>query len=140
MILVDTSIIVGYFRGAVGVAYDAFNELLNSDVALGIEDHIYQEVLQGARTSREFETLKEFLLTLRRYELRFGRQSYENAARRYALCRKIGVTIRTTVDVLIAETAIENHLYLLHHDRDFINMARVIKELELYLPASTAED
>ena len=36
------------------------------------------------------------------------------------------------IDLLIAETAIENDLYLLHDDNDFINMAKVIKELKLY--------
>ena len=46
-------------------------------------------------------------------------------------CRRGGVTIRSTVDLLIAETAIENNIPLLHDDADFVNMARIITELKL---------
>ncbi|MBR0100920.1 MAG: PIN domain-containing protein [Treponema sp.] len=65
------------------------------------------------------------------YSLKLGIQSYENAASLNFRCRRKGVTIRSTVDLLIAETAIENNIPLLHDDEDFVNMARVITELKL---------
>ncbi|MFZ4614772.1 MAG: twitching motility protein PilT [Rectinemataceae bacterium] len=43
-----------------------------------------------------------------------------------------GITIRSTIDLLIAKTAIENDLLLLHNDRDFTNMAKSIPELRMY--------
>ncbi|MEI6385035.1 MAG: hypothetical protein WCQ50_00260 [Spirochaetota bacterium] len=46
--------------------------------------------------------------------------------------RKAGITIRSTMHLLIAQTAIENDLLLLHDDRDFTNMARAIPELRMY--------
>jgi predicted nucleic acid-binding protein len=58
--------------------------------------------------------------------------SYESAARLYFLCRKKGITIRSTIDFLIAQTAIENNLVLMHNDEDFNTMAKVIKELKVY--------
>ncbi|AEF81635.1 PIN domain-containing protein [Leadbettera azotonutricia] len=45
---------------------------------------------------------------------------------------KNGITIRSTVDLIIAETAIENNLYILHDDSDFTNMAKIIGEIEIY--------
>jgi predicted nucleic acid-binding protein len=41
-------------------------------------------------------------------------------------CRKKGITIRSTIDCLIAQTALENDLILLHEDYDFDLMAKVI--------------
>ena len=44
---------------------------------------------------------------------------------------KKGITIRSTIDLLIAETAIENNIALLHDDEDYVNMSKVITELKL---------
>jgi len=53
------------------------------------------------------------------------------AARIYGACRAAGVTIRSSVDCLIARIAIEHDLALLHDDRDFEDIARVVSELRL---------
>jgi predicted nucleic acid-binding protein len=47
-------------------------------------------------------------------------------------CRRAGITIRSTIHLLIAQTAIENNLYLLHKDEDFTNIAKIIPELKIY--------
>jgi predicted nucleic acid-binding protein len=88
--------------------------------------------LQGAKSDKEFAQLKEYLDTLKFYNLYNGKKSFENAASIYVRCRKSGVTIRSTIDLLIAQTAIENDLSLLHNDNDYANMAKVILELKLY--------
>jgi predicted nucleic acid-binding protein len=133
MILVDTSIIIGYFKGLEGEPYTVFDELLAGEEPLGIENHIYQEVLQGAKSNKEFLQLKEFLNTFSFYNLFWEKKSYENASLIYMKCRRAGITIRSTIDVIIVETAIENNLVLLHDDNDFVQMAKVIKELKLYM-------
>lgn len=56
--------------------------------------------------------------------------SYEAAALIYLNCRRKGVTIRSSLDCLTAQCAIENKLTLLHNDYDFKHMAGVITELE----------
>jgi predicted nucleic acid-binding protein len=61
------------------------------------------------------------LITLPFYELEYGRQSFENAALLYTHCRNKRITIRSTLDVLIAEIALENSLYILHDDNDYTN-------------------
>ncbi|MCK5488248.1 MAG: PIN domain-containing protein, partial [Desulfobacterales bacterium] len=50
---------------------------------------------------------------------------YISAAQLYRTCRKRGITIRKTVDCLIAQTAIEHGVPLLHNDKDFDRIASV---------------
>ena len=63
------------------------------------------------------------------WALHFGlldeKESYAAAARIYFDCRKKGITVNSTVDCLIAQTAIENDLTLLHNDADFDRMRKV---------------
>ncbi|ULQ58480.1 PIN domain nuclease [Brucepastera parasyntrophica] len=132
MILVDTSVLIGYFKGAPGLPYKKFDNIIENNIPFGINNVIYQEVLQGSRTEKEFDTLKEYLRTVLFYDVRDGNHSYEEAAYMYYKCRKAGVTVRSSVDLIIARTAIENNLYLLHDDNDFIHIAKVIKDLRLY--------
>jgi predicted nucleic acid-binding protein len=66
-----------------------------------------------------------YLETHRFYGLRDEKKSYAAAARIYFDCRKKGITINSTVDCLIAQTAIENDLTLLHNDADFDRIQRV---------------
>jgi predicted nucleic acid-binding protein len=104
----------------------------SNNIPYGINNHIYLELLQGARNESEYTILKEYLNTLPFYELKYGKKSYENAALLNIKCREHGITIRSTIDLVIAETAIENNLYILHNDNDYTNMAKVIPELRTY--------
>jgi predicted nucleic acid-binding protein len=56
---------------------------------------------------------------------------YDKAARLFYHLRRHGVTVRKSVDVLIALTAIENGVLLLHDDRDFAAMAKWEPKLKL---------
>ena len=132
MILVDTSVLIGYFKGTAGLPYKKFDEIIENNIPFGINNVIYQEVLQGSKTEKEFNQLKEYLQTVSFYDVHNGIQSFEEAAFKYYRCRKVGVTVRSSIDLIIAQTAIENNLYLLHNDNDFINIAKVFKELRLY--------
>ena len=62
------------------------------------------------------------------------KKSYENAALMYYKCRKAGITPRSTIDMLIAQTAIDNNLLLFHNDTDFVKISSVIPELKLLPP------
>jgi predicted nucleic acid-binding protein len=132
MILVDTSVLIGYLKGTHGTIFDQFDEIISNNIAYGINPFIYQELLQGARDDKEFKTLKSYLATIPVFNLLKGIQSHENAAKINFLCRRSGITIRSSIDLLIAETAIENKLQLMHCDSDFDNMSKVVPELQLY--------
>ena len=131
MILIDTSVLIGYLKGFSGEPYKKFDEILNNNISFGINNFIYQEVLQGVLNEREFDKLKEYLDTFNFYDLS-GRDSYVQAAKLYFKCRKHGISIRSTIDLLIAQTAIENDLYLLHNDKDYDKIAKISKELKIY--------
>jgi len=131
MILIDTSVIIGYLKGFKGEPFDRLDSLIEHNIPVGVCNHVYQEVLQGAKDEKEFGQLKEYLNTMDFYELRYGKKSYEDAALLYFKCRKAGITPRSTIDLIIAQIAIDNHLLLLHHDSDFVKISQVIPDLKL---------
>lgn len=132
MILVDTSVLIDYFKGIESEPAKLFDEIVEHGIPYGINTFVYQELLQGSKTINELNTLKEYLETIPFYELKYSKESYEKAAFLNFQCRKNGITVRSTIDLLIAEIAIENNLLLLHNDKDFDKMSKVIKELRIY--------
>lgn len=131
MILVDTSVLIAYFKGIDNNATEKFARVLANNIPFGINNFIYQELLQGVSNEKDFIKLKGYLETQKFYELQNGRKSYEDSAKIYYQCRKAGFTIRSTIDTLIVQTAIENNLVLLHDDNDFTNITKVIKDLNI---------
>lgn len=129
--LIDTSVWIDYFQQRDTEASTHFLEILNRGHPYGITSVVYQEVLQGADSERDLIRLAAYLSTQRFYHPRHPVASYEAAARLFFRCRRKGVTIRSTIDCLIAQVAIENELYLVHNDRDFDHIARVIPALRI---------
>jgi predicted nucleic acid-binding protein len=132
MILVDTSVIIDLLRSQRNAKVELLEDIMDKKIPWGICEYVYQEVLQGSRDVGEFGKLKEYFDTLPIYFMKFGKASFERAAMLNIRCRKSGITIRSTIDLLIAETAIENDVALLHNDSDFDNMGKVITELRQY--------
>ena len=126
MILVDTSVLIDLFKGNDNDAVRDFREIIQQQVPFGISSVIYQEVLQGARTRKEYDFLNEYLSTQRFFNPKDHLTSYAGAAEIYYNCRKNGVTIRSTIDCLIAQIALEHKLLLLHNDKNFTAMIPVI--------------
>ena len=125
MILVDTSVLIDFFRGINNPAKVRFKSILEQDIPFGITALIYQEVLQGAKSEKEYADLNKYLSSQRFFHPKDPIETFAKAARLYFRCRKKGITIRSTVDCLIARISIENKLLLLHNDRDFEAMAAV---------------
>jgi len=119
MILVDTSVLIDFFKGVENSSTEQLNTILRKNLPFGINHFIYQELLQGSKTDRDFKLLKKYLDTQVFYDFKNGRESYSEAAKIFITLRKKGITIRGTVDCLIARMAIENDLFLLHNDDDF---------------------
>ena len=126
MILVDTSVLIDYLRGTENEPARRFQYVLDYNLPFGISSFVYQEVLQGVKSEIDFQTVKGYLDTQRFYGLKDEKESYAAAAQIYLKCRKKGVTIYSTIDCLIAQTAIENDLFLLHNDSDFERMNKII--------------
>lgn len=131
MILVDTSVLVDWLRGTTNPAGEKFDHLLDADQPFGICSIVCQEVLQGAKNRQEFDLLRGYLGTQRFFHPLHPTDSYIAAAEIYFACRRNGLTIRSTVDCLIAQIALENDVLLLHNDRDFDFISQVT-DLQCY--------
>ena len=131
MILVDTSVLIDLFKGASNGPANRMREVLGHNIPFGITSVIYQEVLQGAKSEKEYNLLRDYLSSQRFFHPQDAVKTYEDAARIYFSCRKKGVTIRSTIVCLIAQIALEQDLVLLHNDRSFDAIVPIIK-LRLY--------
>ncbi len=131
MILVDTSVLIDFFKGTKNMESRKFEVVLQKKIPFGISSFIFQEVLQGAGSEKEYSLLRNYLSTQRFYNPTDPVESFEKAARLYMDCRKKGITIRSSVDCLIAVTALEHDLFLLHNDNDYALMQKVIP-LKIY--------
>ena len=132
MILVDTSVWIDFLRGHETDAVTSLDAIMTQGYVFGLTGVIYQELLQGADSQANYERLVEYFSSQRFYHPRDNTVSYARAAALYRRCREAGVTIRSTIDCLIAQVAIEHDLLLLHSDRDYLAMSSVIEELRLY--------
>jgi predicted nucleic acid-binding protein len=132
VILIDTSVLIDFLKEIKNPATDKFNEILELNIPFGITSHIYQELLQGTSTQKDFNSLKKYLDTFTFFLPLDSRESYYEAAKIFFQCRKKGITVRSSIDCLIVQIAIEHGLKLLHNDRDFENIKTVITKLEFY--------
>ena len=117
MIVVDSSVWIGYFNGAETRETGLLDDLLGAEPVL-IGDLILAEVLQGFRSNRDVRRARA-ALDLLYFEPMVGRSIALASARNYRALRARGVTVRKTVDMLIATYCMENGHSLLHADRDF---------------------
>lgn len=117
MILVDSSVWIDYFNGKASWQTDLLDQCL-SDFPVVMGDLILTEVLQGFKIDREFETAKSFLSALP-FRQMGGYDIAVQSAENYRKLRKTGITVRKTIDVIIATFCIAEEFTLLHDDRDF---------------------
>ena len=117
MILVDSSVWIDYFNGNSTWQTDLLDSYL-SDLPIIMGDLILTEVLQGFRSDKDFETARSFLKSLP-FRQMGGYNVAIQSAQNYRKLRKAGITVRKTIDVIIATFCIIEGLTLLHDDRDF---------------------
>lgn len=123
--LVDTSVWIDFFRQKKTPAVNKFYEILDLNMNYGITELIYQEVIQGAASEIDFNNLSDYLLSQTFFYPKNRLMTNKQAAHIYFTCRRQGITIRSTIDCIIAQLAIENELILLHSDRDFEHIAKI---------------
>jgi predicted nucleic acid-binding protein len=117
MILIDSSVWIDYFRGAATPQVDKLDKLLSSEPLL-TGDIILTEVLQGFINDRDFDHALRLMGSLQPIDIG-GREIAIQAARNFRVLRSRGITIRKTIDTLIATRCIEDGFALLYSNRDF---------------------
>ncbi len=117
MILVDSSVWIDYFRGVASPQAEKLESLLGAEpIATG--DLILTEVLQGFVSDRDFNQGRKLLTSLVIVDLG-GQNMAIQAAKNFRVLRSLGITVRKTIDTVIATRCIESGLQLLYSDRDF---------------------
>jgi len=116
--MVDSSVWIDYFNGK------ECSEVVYLDAILGIEpvvigDNILTEVLQGFRGDKEYKIAKQLLTAIPIFQLS-NKTLAVKSADNYRTLRKRGITVRKTIDTIIATYCIEQNIQLLFSDRDFL--------------------
>ena len=122
MILVDSSVWIDYFKGAINAQTEKLDKMLCHQ-PLAIGDLILTEVLQGFTNERDFNKARKMLSSLTVVQLG-GQKIAIQAAKNFRELGVLGVTVRKTIDTVIATWCIENGYDLLHNDRDFDPFAK----------------
>jgi predicted nucleic acid-binding protein len=133
MIVVDSSVWIDYFNGRPSVETEMLHGLLG-ECPIVIGDLILTEVLQGFRSDRDFRQARRLLAAFPVVTM-VGSELAVRAAEHYRRLRRLGVTVRKTIDVMIGTYCISRQLPLLHADADFEPMVR---HLGLRLPDGVA--
>lgn len=131
LLLVDTSVWIDFLAARPTRAVDYFREQLDARQSFALTELIYLEVLQGIRELATVRKVATFLRAQTVLYPRHGLRTYEAAADLYRRCRLAGITVRSTIDCLIAQLAIEHGATLLHNDRDYERIAKVEPQLKL---------
>ncbi len=117
MLVVDSTVWVDYFNGVKNQQTDYLYQIADKTPIL-IGDLILAEVLQGFRDDTDFETARRIFAKFLYVEMANPNLAVQSA-RNYRLMRRKGITVRKTIDSLIATYCIENEHDLLHNDIDF---------------------
>jgi predicted nucleic acid-binding protein len=117
VIVVDSSVWIDFFNGVSTPEVERFDGLLGSTpVAIG--DLILVEVLQGFRRDGDVATARQLFDSMPLLAM-LGPQNAYKAAENYRSLRSRGITVRKTIDGIIATACIQANLPLLFSDRDF---------------------
>lgn len=125
MIFLDSTVLVDYFNDINNWQVEALDSILGKELVV-IGDYVLTEVLQGFRSDKEYKEAKTTLLSFPCYDIG-GKDNAVKSANNYRSLRKKGITVRKTIDVMIATFCIENDFILLHNDKDFYPFEKYLK-------------
>lgn len=117
MLVVDSTVWIDYFNGVDNPQTD-YLHLIADKTPILIGDLILAEVLQGFREDADFEKARRALGKYIQVEM-VNPELALQSARNFRLLRRKGITVRKTIDSLIATYCIENEHDLLHNDGDY---------------------
>jgi predicted nucleic acid-binding protein len=122
LVVVDTSVWVDVLRGADSPAAARAIELIEDGAPVALTDIILTELRQGLGSDRDAELVEQYLRAFPFLRLE-TLEDFSLAAELYRTARKAGVTIRNTMDCLIAAPCVRTGAPLLHSDADFDRLA-----------------
>lgn len=117
MVVVDSSVWIDFFNGHCTPAVERLDALLGVQPIV-VGDVILVEVLQGFRSEEDLATARQLFRSIPVLDM-VGKANAFKAAENYRRLRQQGITVRKTIDGIIATACIEANLPLLFSDRDF---------------------
>jgi len=130
-IIVDTSVWIDSFNPKTKTSEkEIFIKMIQKDAPIYLCPMIYQEILQGINDDKTFEKIKNILQQYEMLEIDIMYVT-DYAIDLFRHLRKKGITIRKSMDCLIASYAIIADMPLLHNDKDFTQIAKGSK-LKIY--------
>lgn len=124
MTLVDTTVWIDLFAGRNTSQVSLFGSLIVAKEDICLCGVILTEVLQGIKDEKEYSKTESILSNL--IYLTMERSTFLLAANIYRSIRSKGITIRNSVDCMIAAVCIENKIPMLHNDKDFDIIAKEV--------------
>lgn len=125
MVVVDSSVWIDYFNGQPNPARETLRHWLREgDARIVVPDLVLFEVLRGFRDERDRRQAETLMLSLA-VEATGSAGLCLQAAQHYRDLRRVGVTVRSSIDVLVAAFCIERNYLLLHRDRDYLAFERL---------------
>lgn len=125
MIIVDSSIWIDALYGVTN-RHTVWLKAAMGTKEVGLTSLILCEVLQGIRNEKQFKGFQRDLMLLPIFKT-VETSLVVAAARNYRALRSRGVTVRSTIDCVIATFCIENGFQLLHNDRDYEPFVRHLR-------------
>ena len=123
--IVDTSVWIDFLNGHPSRQAELLAQAIAEGDAIHLPGLVLTEILLGLKNDAQARRV-ESLLDAFDWVEGPTRQDHVEAARLYRQCRAKGITVRSTIDCLIAQLCIRDNLPLLAKDRDFTEMARVV--------------
>jgi predicted nucleic acid-binding protein len=122
LIVVDTTIWIDFLNGRDVRHVEQLAEMIDDDVGIALTDVTLTEVLQGIRDETQVRLVDERLSAFDVLRLE-SLDDFRRAAYLHREARQHGLTIRRTIDCLIASVCIRESLPIMHNDVDFDRLA-----------------
>ena len=129
MIFLDSTVLIDYFNGEKNWQVDVLDSILGKELVV-IGDYVLTQVLQGFRNDKDFQKAKTILLSFPCFDIG-GKDTALQSAKNYRFLREKGITVRKTIDAMIAAFCIMNNFTLLHNDKDFYPFVKYLN-LKVY--------
>lgn len=122
MIVVDTTVWIDFFDGRDEPHVRSLEQLVGLDEGIALTDVILTEILQGLRSEADVQRVERHLAPFEMLRLE-SIDDFRLAATLHRTARSRGITIRKTIDCLIAAVCVRESVPILHHDADFDRLA-----------------
>ena len=122
MMLVDTSAWIDHFNGHPSPEAARLHKAINEHENIALCGIVLTEILLGLRSNEQARKI-ENLLNAFTWLPEPDQSDYVQAATIFRHCRSKGVSIRSTIDCLIASLCIRHQIPLLTKDQDFNQIA-----------------